>query len=61
MQKTATITCLECDTDLDVEMVSEEWSEYADIPETCPSCGAALDCPAGDDRQAERRQMGMTD
>ena len=60
MNRKATITCLECDQESEVEIVQEEHGEYAEVPERCWNCGTEFDCYEVDDSRSERRQMGIT-
>jgi len=64
MTRTTTYTCLECDHTHEIPVILGEYpdDDYAELPEACEVCGAPNDgdCTV-DDRQSERRQMGITD
>jgi len=65
MPKMTTFYCPECDHEHEIEIIRGEYpdQDYYDWPETCEACGEQIEemfAGGGDDRQSERRQMGIT-
>lgn len=38
-----TICCLECDHEIEGELIRDEFEDWIDYPDECPSCGKPLD------------------
>lgn len=61
MNRTTSFYCPECDHEHVVEIIQDEFSDYAELPERCEACGEDFDAIGEpDDRRRERQQMGIT-
>jgi transcription elongation factor Elf1 len=65
MNQTTTLECLDCGHVHEIEIVTgeTEFDDYAEAPDCCETCGAALADDVESEaaaRRTERQQMGIT-
>jgi hypothetical protein len=54
MRRVDYVHCLECDAEIECDVLRDEYGEFLDSPENCPDCGADLDeqlCVGVDQRE----------